>query len=68
MPSVCLYLQVHQPVRLRRYSVFDSGSDYFDEQANREICRKVADRCYLPTSKVLRELLERYAGKFRIAL
>lgn len=68
MPSVCLYLQVHQPVRLRRYSVFDSGSDYFDEQANREICRKVADRCYLPTSKALRELLERYAGKFRIAL
>ena len=29
MASVCLYFQVHQPFRLRRYSVFDTDRDYF---------------------------------------
>ena len=35
MASVCFYFQVHQPFRLRRYSVFDSDHNYFDEEANR---------------------------------
>ena len=68
MPSVCLYFQVHQPVRLRRYSVFDSGTDYFDETANREICLKVASRCYLPATTLLLDLIKEYAGRFRVAL
>ena len=67
MPSVCLYFQVHQPVRLRRYSVFDTGADYFDEEQNSRICRKVASRCYIPANELLLELIKKYEGKFRVA-
>ena len=57
MASVCIYFQVHQPYRLRRYSVFDTDRFYFDEHKNAEICRKVAQKCYLPANKVLLENL-----------
>jgi hypothetical protein len=30
MAAVCFYFQVHQPFRLRRYSVFDTDPFYFD--------------------------------------
>jgi alpha-amylase len=44
MASVCFYFQVHQPYRLRRYSVFDTDRHYFDKHLNGEILRKVAAR------------------------
>ncbi|MBN2562255.1 MAG: glycoside hydrolase family 57 protein [Phycisphaerae bacterium] len=67
MPSVCLYFQVHQPSRLRRYSVFDTDRDYFDDHRNGEICRKVAAKCYLPANQCMYDLIERNSGRFRIA-
>ena len=46
MPSVCFYFQVHQPYRLRHYSFFDIGHNhmYEDDDANRSIMLKVADK------------------------
>jgi alpha-amylase len=67
MASVCLYFQVHQPYRLRRYSVFDTDRHYFDEFKNAEICRKVAHKCYLPANRVLLDNIRRLDGKFRVA-
>jgi len=67
MSSVCLYFQVHQPYRLRRYSVFDSTSSYFDDEANARILKRVADRCYRPATTLLLELLRRHAGQFHVA-
>jgi len=69
MPSVCIYFQVHQPYRLRRYSFFDIGSQhvYDDEDSNRQILNKIADKCYLPTNGVLLKLIEGYGGDFRLA-
>jgi alpha-amylase len=69
MPSVCIYFQVHQPCRLRRYSFFDVGCihNYEDEEENRRILDRVAEKCYLPANALLLELLERHDGKFRIA-
>ena len=57
MPDLCLYCQVHQPYRLRRYRVFDigTGAGYFDDEANRTILRRVAEKCYLPANRLLRE-------------
>ena len=46
MASVVFYFQVHQPFRLKRYTVFDSSHFYFDTDKNRQICLKVADKCY----------------------
>jgi alpha-amylase len=66
MASVCMYFQVHQPYRLRRYSVFDTDRFYFDDLKNAEICRKVAHKCYLPANRVLLDLIRRHDGKFRV--
>lgn len=68
MVSVCFYFQVHQPIRMRRYPIFDIGnkSDYFDDQKNIEVLRKVARKCYIPTNNLMLELLNKYPG-FKIA-
>jgi alpha-amylase len=67
MASVCFYFQLHQPYRLRRYSVFDTDRQYFDEVKNAEILRKVAGKCYTPAGKLMLELVRRFEGRFRIA-
>ena len=67
MASVCFYFHVHQPLRLRRYSVFETEADYFDEQANREILRKVAEKCYLPANACILDLIKKHEGRFRVA-
>jgi alpha-amylase len=64
MASVCFYFQVHQPFRLRRYSVFDSDANYFDDFKNADICRKVAAKCYLPTNRLLGDLVRQYGRDF----
>ena len=68
MVSVCFYFQVHQPERIREYTVFESGqnSSYFFSQKNRQILDRVAKKCYLPTNAILLELLKKHE-KFRIS-
>jgi alpha-amylase len=69
MPSVCFYFQVHQPFRLKRFSYFDSSShfDYFDAQKNGDIMRKVAHKCYLPTNRLIKQLIDETEGAFRVS-
>jgi alpha-amylase len=67
MASVCLYFQVHQPLQLRRYSVFDTDRHYFDDQRNAEVCRTLAQKCYLPAGRVLLEIIRAHEGRFRLA-
>ncbi len=72
MASICIYFQVHQPVRLRRFSVFgdnrgDPYSVYFDDKLNWETFIKVAGKCYRPTNQILLDLIHRHDGKFRFA-
>ncbi len=67
MASVCFYFQVHQPFRIRRYSVFDTDPFYFDNDANKEICLKVANKCYRPTTKLILDLVRRHEGRFRVS-
>ena len=67
MPSVCFYFQIHQPFRLRRYSVFDTDRHYFDDYKNGEIIRKVAQKCYLPANQVMLDLIRQHEGRFRIS-
>lgn len=65
MTSVCFYFQVHQPFRIKRYKVFDIGEDheYFNDVSetdlnNIKILTKVAGKSYLPTNKILLQLLK----------
>ena len=73
MPSVCFYFEVHQPVRLKRFSVFNIGHDnnafltYFNHDLNREIFEKVAKKCYLPANQLLLDLINKYDGRFRVS-
>ena len=67
MASVCFYFQVHQPRRLRPYSVFDADPAYFDDDSNRQILIKVAKKCYLPTTQLILDLVDRHEGQFRVA-
>lgn len=69
MSSVVFYFQVHQPYRMRRYSIFDIGENdrYFDEKINRQICQKVAKKCYLPANNLMLKLIKQHPGQFKIA-
>jgi alpha-amylase len=67
MAQVCFYFQLHQPYRLRRYSVFDTEPNYFDEFRNGEILRRVCERCYRPASKLLLDLIRKHDQTFRLS-
>ena len=72
MASICFYFQVHQPLRMRKFSIFEDNSKdpyslYFDVKLNREIFEKVAKKCYLPTNKIMLDLISKHDGKFKIS-
>jgi alpha-amylase len=60
-------------MRLNHFTVFNIGatndrsSDYFNQHLNQEIFEKVAKKCYLPTNKILLDLINKYKGKFRVS-
>jgi len=72
--AIALYLHVHQPYRVRPYSIFDisKNHDYFDstyedDTNNERIIHKVAEKSYLPTNKHLLALLQEHP-EFRISM
>jgi alpha-amylase len=67
MASIVFYFQVHQPHRLKPYSVFHTDPFYFNEDANGEIAEKVANKCYRPTTKLILDLIKRHEGNFRVS-
>ena len=69
MKSVCLYFQIHQPVRLRKYRFFDIGNDhyYYDDYANKSILRKIAKKSYLPANELLLDLINANKGNFKVS-
>jgi len=67
MASVCFYFQVHQPLWLRHYTIFERSRNYFDDHKNAFICKKVANKCYLPANRLLLSIIKKYNGRFRIA-
>ncbi|MCA9348486.1 polysaccharide deacetylase family protein, partial [Candidatus Saccharibacteria bacterium] len=72
--SIVLYLHVHQPYRIKNYTIFEAGvdhdyfgADYNAKESNERVIRKVAEKSYLPTNKLLKELLDKHP-EFRISL
>lgn len=72
--AVALYLHVHQPYRVRPYSVFEIGDqhsyfDVFDDSKlnNEKMFHKVADKSYRPMTQLLQTLLDRHPD-FRFSL
>jgi alpha-amylase len=66
--AICLYFEVHQPFRLKRYRFFDLGHDhyYYDDYSNESILRKVAEKCYLPANNIILDLINKHKGKFKV--
>ena len=66
--AICLYFQVHQPFRLRRYRFFEMGHEhyYYDDFMNESILRRIASNCYLPANYLLLDLIRKHKGKFRV--
>lgn len=62
--NLVLYFQVHQPMRLNRFTFFDigSGKPYFDDSLNDEIIDRIARACYLPANMLLLKLIRKYPG------
>lgn len=72
--AIVLYLHVHQPYRVKHYTIFDAGKNhayfdasYEDRTNNERIIHKVAEKSYIPTNKKLLELLQRHP-EFRLSL
>lgn len=72
--AIVLYLHVHQPYRIRHYTIFDTAinHDYFDaktgqRESNQDILEKVAGKSYLPTNKYLLELLHKHP-EFKLSM
>lgn len=73
--GIVLYLHVHQPFRVRQYSVFDTAEkhDYFDEsdydtdRNNEQVLRKVAAKSYRPMNELLQRLLDKHPD-FKVSL
>ncbi len=68
MKTVCLYFQVHQPLRLKTYRFFNMGKDhnYLDVSVNRSIMQRVAAECYLPMNNLLLRLIRENEGAFKV--
>ncbi|MGH7238214.1 MAG: glycoside hydrolase family 57 protein, partial [Candidatus Saccharimonadales bacterium] len=72
--AIVLYLHVHQPYRIRHYTIFDAATNhnYFEAdddklESNKAIIQKVAQKSYLPTNRLLLELLNEQPD-FRLSL
>ena len=73
--AICLYLHVHQPYRVKPYTIFDAAKDhlYFNDETpnvdtnNRFIIDKVAEKSYLPTNAKLLEMLETHPD-FKVSM
>jgi alpha-amylase len=60
---ICFYFQVHQPLRLKRTRSWDRPEDLFDHfdwDKNRELFDRITNKCYLPATALIMDLLDRY--------
>ena len=75
MRGICLYLHIHQPWRIRAYSIFDVAvndnyfidTNYNSKQCNERIFRKVASKSYIPMFNLLEKNLKKYP-EFKFSL
>lgn len=70
MKNICLYFNLHQPNRLKRYTFFDIGNDHFyeDDKLNKEFLEKISEQCYLPMNAIMLETMKKLGKKFKICL
>jgi alpha-amylase len=72
--AIVLYMHVHQPYRIRPYTIFDVGTnhdyfaaDYAHNTSNERILHKVAEKSYIHTNRRLINLLHAHP-EFKLSL
>ncbi len=73
--GITFYLHVHQPLRVRKYSIFDTAEnhDYFKEtdmnsdRNNEKVLQRVAEKSYRPMNALLEKLLAVHP-EFKVSL
>lgn len=70
MKAIVLNLQIHQPMRLKRYRFFDIGNDhyYYDDFLNDDIVSRVAEQSYIPAAETLLRMVKETKGAFRFSI
>lgn len=70
MPQICLYLHIHQPFRLKEFTLDELGREqgYFsdDTDLNREVFDKITKKSYYPMLRLIDTLLKNQP-KFKIS-
>lgn len=68
--NISLTFHAHQPNRLIPYDFFKIGEHAFyeDDALNGSVLSAVAERCYLPANRLMKQLIELSDGKFKFAL
>jgi alpha-amylase len=79
MTDICMGFEVHQPLRVNRGFRKDLAKGksseelldiYFDNEWNRSILKRVANKCYLPTNRLILELIDQFKSErknFKVA-
>jgi alpha-amylase len=69
MRTICLYFQIHQPFRLKRYRFFNIGNDhyYYDDYLNESIISRIAERSFLQANKVIGQIIKEFGSQFKVA-
>lgn len=70
MKAIVLNLQIHQPMRLKRYRFFDIGNDhyYYDDFLNDDIVSRVAEQSYIPAAETLLKMVKETKGAFKFSI
>ncbi|MBR1874821.1 glycoside hydrolase family 57 protein [Candidatus Saccharibacteria bacterium] len=74
MRAICLYLHVHQPYRVRAYSIFNVArdhsywnTDFYSKQSNERIFKKVAEKSYHPMFDLIEKNIARFPD-FKVSM
>ena len=67
--NISLTFHAHQPNRLIAYDFFKIGEHAFyeDDNLNAQVLSQVAERCYMPANRLMKQLIELSDGRFRFA-
>jgi len=68
MTYINLYFNVHQPIRIKHYRIFDIGKNknYFNDGLNKEVFERIEKLCYLPMNSLLMKLNKKFPDTFKV--
>ena len=69
MKTICLKIEIHQIIHLKRYRFFDIGTDhyYYDDYENERSISDIAERSYMPALNTLLQMIKENGKYFKVA-